>query len=59
MGDDPIAAWKNRNKLYSENNHFQELNRRYADGVRVENIPSIRDVGPPRDDSISDERPTV
>ena len=39
MGDDPIAAWKNKIKWYSENNHnhFNELNRidGHADGVRV------------------------
>ena len=36
-----------------------ESNRRHADGVRVENIPWNRDVGPPREDPKSNERPTV
>ena len=27
MGDDPIAAWKNKIKWYSENNHLKELHR--------------------------------
>ena len=36
-----------------------QSNRRYADGVRVENIPRSHNVGPPREDSKSDERPTV
>ena len=27
MGDDPIAAWKNEIKWYSENNHLKELHR--------------------------------
>ena len=27
MGDDPNAAWKNKIKWYSQNNHFKELNR--------------------------------
>ena len=34
MGDDPSAAWKNRIKWYSENNHFKELNR--INGVQTE-----------------------
>ena len=36
-----------------------ESNRWYADGVRVETIPRNHDVGPPREDSKYDERPTV
>ena len=36
-----------------------ESNRRHADGARVENIPWNRDVGPPREDPKSNERPTV
>ena len=36
-----------------------ESNRWYAVGVRLENIPGNHDVGPPRKDSKSDERPTV
>ena len=27
MGDDPTAAWKNKIRWYSENNHLKELNR--------------------------------
>ena len=34
-----------------------ESHRRYADGVRVQNIPRIHEVGPPREDLRSDERP--
>ena len=44
MGDDPSAAWNNRIKRCSENNHYlMELNRidGSAEGVRVENIPRI------------------
>ena len=36
-----------------------ESNRWKADGVRVENIPRNQHVRPPREDSKSDERPTV
>ena len=36
-----------------------ESNRRHADGVRVENIHKNHNVGPPREDSKSNERPTV
>ena len=36
-----------------------ESNRWYADGVRVENIPRNPNVGPPREDSKSNERPAV
>ena len=36
-----------------------ESNRRHADGVRVDNIPRNHDVGPPREDSMSNERLTV
>ena len=36
-----------------------ESNRRNADGVRVENIPRNQNVGPPREDSKSNEGPTV
>ena len=36
-----------------------ESNRRHADGVRVENIPRNHNVGPPREDSKSNERITV
>ena len=36
-----------------------ESNRRHADGVRVENLPRNHNVGPPREDSKSNERPTV
>ena len=35
-----------------------ESNRRNADGVRVENIPRNHNVGPPREDSKSNERST-
>ena len=31
MEDDPIATWKNKIKWYSENNHFEDVNR--IDGV--------------------------
>ena len=31
----------------------------FANGVRVKNIPRIHNVGHPREDSKSDERPTV
>ena len=34
MGDDPIATWKSKIKLYSENNHFKDMNR--IDGMRKE-----------------------
>ena len=34
MGDDPNAAWKNKNKWYSENNHFKGLIR--IDGMQTE-----------------------
>ena len=34
MGDDPSAAWKNKIKWYSENDHFKELNR--IDGMETE-----------------------
>ena len=34
MGDDPNAAWNNKIKWYSENNHFKELNR--IDGMQTE-----------------------
>ena len=34
MGDDPIAASKDKIKWYSENNHFKELNR--IDGMPTE-----------------------
>ena len=59
MGDDPIEAWKNKIKWYSENNHMKghESNRRHAD--RVETIPRNHNVGPPREDSKSNEKPTV
>ena len=33
-GDDPHAAWKNKIKWYSENNHFKGLNR--IDGIQTE-----------------------
>ena len=36
-----------------------ESHRRHAEGVRVDNIHRNHDVGPPREDSRSDERPTV
>ena len=36
-----------------------ELNRRHADGVRVENILWNHNVGPLREDSKSNEKPTV
>ena len=36
-----------------------ESNRWYADGVRVDNIHRNHNIGPPREDSKSDERPTV
>ena len=36
-----------------------ESNRRNADGVGVEYIPMNHSVGPPREDSKSDERSTV
>ena len=56
MGDDPIAAWKDKIKWYSENNHVKDMYR--IDGIRVENIPRIHDVGPLREDSKSNDRPT-
>ena len=61
MGDDPVAVRKNKTKWYSENNHFKELQRidGMPGGFRLEKIPRIHDVGPPRQDSRSDERPTV
>ena len=61
MGDDPIATWKKENSMVFGKQSLQgyESNRRNADGVRVENIPGNHDVGPPRKDSKSDERPTV
>ena len=36
-----------------------ESNRWHADGVRVERISRNHNVGPPREDSKSNERPTV
>ena len=36
-----------------------ESNRRHADGVQVGNIFRDHNVGPPREDSKSDERPAV
>ena len=60
MGDDPVATWKSKIKWYSENNHLKdESNRRHADGVRVANILRSHGVGPPREDSKSNERLTV
>ena len=61
MGDDPIATWKSKIKLYSGKQPLQgyESNRWYEKGVRVGNIPRNHNVGPPREDSKSDERPTV
>ena len=34
MGDDPIATWKSKIKLYWENNHFKNVNR--IDGMPTE-----------------------
>ena len=34
MGDDPIATWKSEIKWYSENNHFEDMNR--IDGMPTE-----------------------
>ena len=34
MGDDPVATWKSKIKLYSENNHFKDMNR--IDGIPTE-----------------------
>ena len=34
MGDDPIATWKSKIKWYSENNHFNDMNR--IDGMPTE-----------------------
>ena len=34
MGDDPFATWKSKIKLYSENNHFKDMNR--IDGMPTE-----------------------
>ena len=61
MGDDPIATWKSKIKWYSEKQSLQgyESNWRHADGVRVESIPRNHVVGPPREDSKSNERPTA
>ena len=61
MGDDPIATWKSKIRWYSKKQSLQgyESNWRHADGVRVESIPTNHDVGPPREDSKSNERPTA
>ena len=61
LGDDPVATWKSKIKWCSEKQSIQgyESNRWHADGVRVENISRIHNVGPPREDSKSNERPTV
>ena len=34
MGDDPIATWKSKIKLYSDNIHFKDMNR--IDGMPTE-----------------------
>ena len=60
MGEDPIATWKSKIKWHPETSlQGYESNRWYADGVPVENIPRNHNVGPPREDSKSNERPTV
>ena len=59
LGDDLIPTWKSQIEWYSENNHFKDMNRIDADGVPVEKIPRNHDVGPPREDSKSNERLTV
>ena len=61
MGDDPLATWKRKIKWYPENDHFKDMNRidGMPDGVRVENIPRNHNAGPPREDSKSNDRPTV
>ena len=58
MRGDPIESWKKQIHWYSENNHFKEMesNRWHADGVQVENIHRNHNVGPPREDSKSNER---
>ena len=61
MGDHLVATWKSKIEWHSEKQSHQgyESNRRDADGVRVENIPRIHSVGPPLQESKSNERPTV
>ena len=54
MGEDPIATWLGKQALQGYESHG-----RYADGVRVENIPRNHNVGFPLEDSKSKERPTV
>ena len=58
MGDDPVATWKSRIGWFSEKQSLQgyESNRRQADGVPMDNIHRNHNVGPPREDSKSDER---
>ena len=61
IGDDPIATWKSKIEWDSENPSLQgfESNRRCTDGAQVDNIPRNHNVGPPREDSKSNERPSV
>ena len=59
MRDDRFANWKRQISLVFGKHSLQrdESNRWNADGVRVENIP--HSVGPPREDSKTNERSTV
>ena len=61
LTEDPIATWKSKIKLYSENSHSKEMNR--IDGVPTEFewkiFPGITTLGPPREDSKLNERSTV
>ena len=61
MGDDLVATWKSKIEWYSENNHFKDMNRidGMPTGVRVETFPRNHNIGHPREDSKSNERPTV
>ena len=61
MRDEPIEAWKNKNKMVFGKSLSQrsESHRRQPDGVRVENIPRIHNVEPPRGDSKTNDRITV
>ena len=61
MGNDPIATWKCKIKLYSENIHFKDMNRIAGTPTEFEwiNIPRNQDVGPPQEDSKSNERLTM
>ena len=54
LRDDPIATWKSKIKCYLENNHFGDMNR--IDGMPTENIHRNHSVGPPPEDSKSNDR---